>query len=129
MARSQPVVEGGAGGGGIRLGHFLALLRLFQRLAGSFQRGGRLVMRLLHRRQLAGVNELFQRERLFDQVEVADDLAAQADQKAGKGKRHQPKAPAEPHFRQTQGLAHHASEIVFSASTIAETCRNKYQSI
>ncbi len=47
----------------------------------------------------AAIQKVVQQQRPLDLGQVADDGAAQADQKAGKHQRHQPQAAAKPFFR------------------------------
>ncbi|MNV72704.1 hypothetical protein D3C71_1658120 [compost metagenome] len=101
-AGGQPVVE--AVPLGLHLAADLAALQL-----GLLQRGLRVLLGLARRfdfgAQLVGcgfVQKVVHPQRGLDFGQIAHDGAAQADEKAGKHQRHQPQAPAEPFFGQTQ---------------------------
>jgi hypothetical protein len=88
----------------LHLAAHLAALQL-----GLLQRGLRVLLGLARGlglgAQLVGsgfVEEVIHPQRGLDLGQIAHDGAAQANEEAGKHQRHQPQAPAEPFFGQTQ---------------------------
>ena len=105
-ARGQPVGQGLALGLGGAARPGVAQARLLQRGLGVLLGLLRLLNLAAQRRGRAAIQKVVQQQRLLHLGQVADDGAAQADQKAGEHQRHQPQAAAKPFFRQTQCLAH-----------------------